>query len=74
MKYAVIYKESYYVAPYDKHDTGGTSYYDTLQEFDDKAALLKWVELEESRFAKRTYRVIEFNELKVTKTVHIDLD
>ncbi len=75
MKFAVIYKGSYYEAPYDQHDTGHTSYYPTITEFDTKEALLRWIENEDnSKYSsKKPYRVIQFDELKVTKTVQFDL-
>lgn len=75
MKYAVIYKESYYVAGYDARDSGHTAYYDTMQEFEDRESLMKWITREESdtRFNKKIYRVIQFEELKVSKTIEIDL-
>lgn len=73
MKYAVLYKQSYWAAGYDDKDPGYTAYYDTIQEFENKESLMRWIDNEESKYSKTTYRVIQFEELKVNKTVQIDL-
>lgn len=73
MKYAVIYKGSYYAAGYDDSDPGYTAYYDTIKEFENKESLVRWIDNEESKYSKPTYRVIQFEELTVNKTIQIDL-
>ena len=74
MKYAVIYKDSYYEAPYDKYDTATTRYYETIKEFDTKEELMKWITHEEEKsYNKLTYRVIQYEELTLVKTVNLEL-
>ena len=74
MKYAVIYKQSYWAAGYDAKDPGYTAYYDTMKEFENRESLVRWIDNEEAtRYNKATYRVIQFEELKVNKTIQIDL-
>ena len=74
MKYAVIYKDSYESAPYDRNDLGSIVHYDTIKLFDSKENLIHWIKEEETRYAKKTYRVIQYEDLKVTKTIQIELD
>ena len=74
MKYAVIYKESYTAAGYDACDSSYTAYYDTIKEFDTEQELMDWVTLEDSRsYGKKTYRVIQFEALKVNKSISFEL-
>lgn len=70
MMYGAIVKETYIEAAYGRHDSDHTVTYEKLIEFETEEKLREWVlENDSSTYNKKQYRVIQFEELKVERTV-----
>ena len=76
-KYAILYKHVYHEHDsYEPNSNGMRCEVDTYKEFPDRTALQKWIEENDNRneYSKiKGYRVIEFNDLKVTRTVTLEV-
>lgn len=76
-KYAILHKHVYFEHDsYDPSSIGDRREVATYTELPDRAALQKWIEDNDNRgeYSRiKNYRVIEFQELKVTRTVTLEV-
>ena len=74
IKYAAIVECSYYEQdPYDSHAPGSIVKYHSLKEFKDRREMELWVERQvKTKLSSPIYRIIQFEELKVTTEVKIN--
>ena len=69
--FMVIYKDQYWSG--DGPHGGQTTHFDTFIEFKDEKDLMEWIEAEEHKVTRKSYRIVSAKPVKVVKTIKIEM-
>jgi hypothetical protein len=70
MSYLVIYKDQYWSG--DGPHGGQTTHYDTFIEFETEDLLMEWIEAEEHKTQRKSYRIVRAWPVKLVKKLTLE--